>query len=56
MAQTPSNRRHEAREAFDPNCSPMELCQYKNPSYIKDWMDGWEEAEEAYYAEQEDDY
>jgi hypothetical protein len=49
MGETPSKRRRRAREAYDPNCDPMEVYPYKKGTYayienMVDWLDGWAEA------------
>ena len=56
MGQTPSNRRREGRNAFDPNVLPNELNPWLNEKkdaymvdvHARDWMDGWNEAHEEY--------
>lgn len=53
MSQTPSNRRREGREAFDPEMVPD--CPYKDPSKRADWLDGWNEAKETHHQEQADE-
>ncbi|MBT8489492.1 MAG: hypothetical protein KJN62_00425 [Deltaproteobacteria bacterium] len=60
MAQTPSRRRREGRNAFDPQVSREERDMI-NPymsskswyarSHAKDWNDGWKEAEVKYEME-----
>ena len=53
MAETPSKRRRKGREAFCPGGDPMDFQPYKVGSwgydfYLKDFLDGWKEAEEQY--------
>lgn len=50
---THSARRRQGREAFDKNTNPEDVCPYKSNIYgwiekRQDWMDGWNEAEEAF--------
>ena len=56
MSETLEDRKREARQAYDPNRSPFEVCPYKNPSYIEDWLKGWNEAEDALHAGEGDYY
>lgn len=49
MSETPSARRRKGRMAFHPGVDPMEEQPYKKGTfaydfYLKDWMDGWNEA------------
>ena len=60
MGQTPSNRRREGRNAFDPTLDPESTCRYKDPGKKEDWMDGWNKAKndcemEQLVAEAEDE-
>ena len=53
---TPSKRRRMGREAYEPGADPMDLQPYKKESWgyktqLGDWLDGWKEAEETFYAE-----
>ena len=56
MAETPSKRRRKGREAFEPGCDPNELNPWLNEKkdtwfadvHAQDWLDGWNEAKEAY--------
>ncbi len=56
--ETPSKRRRDGRNAFDPNTDPMEVQPY-NPntwSYglqIKEWLEGWHEGREIWEAKQD---
>lgn len=52
---SPSQRRREARRAYDPNCGPMDICPYKSPFYIEDWLDGWKQGEEEYNKRMEEE-
>jgi len=53
-SRTPSHRRREGREAFEPGLDPTAFCPYRGrhwdaqASYRQDWLDGWNEAKEAY--------
>lgn len=57
MSETPSKRRRKGREAFSPGANPMEFQPYKLGTWVydyhlRDWLDGWKEAEEQFEAEQ----
>lgn len=57
MSETPSRRRRKGREAFIPYENPMDHQPYKPGSWafemhLKDWLDGWNEAQEDFYEEQ----
>ena len=59
MAETPSNRRRKGREAFVPDYDYMDLQPYKKGTwaytyYLKDWIDGWNEAQRAWDVEQKE--
>ena len=59
MAETPSKRRRKGREAFCPGGNPMDFQPYKVGSwgydfYLKDFLDGWEEAEKQYNIDSEE--
>lgn len=58
MAQTPSSRRREGRNAFDSQCSDSDrdglnpylpAKTWRQAIKADDWMDGWKEAEERHY-------
>jgi len=60
MAETPSKRRRQGREAFIPGENPMDWQPYRRGSWgydyhLRDWLDGWKEAEEVFNKEQEAD-
>ena len=57
MSETPSNRRRKGRQAFEPYVDPMEMQPYKEGTWaykmdLKDWLDGWKEAQDAFEAEE----
>jgi len=50
---TPSRRRKNGRECFDPDLNPENHNPYSKDSlYYEDWMEGWYEAAEIYNKEQ----
>ena len=58
MSETPSKRRRKGREAFCPGADPMDFQPYKKGSwnydyYLKDFLDGWKEAEDAWEPKEE---
>ena len=58
MATTPSKRRRLGRQAFEPDCDPMDFQPYNKDFwgydiYLTDWIQGWNEEKERYEAEQE---
>ena len=60
MTETPSARRRKGREAFVPDCDPMDVQPYTLRSWIyiyhlKDWLEGWKEAKETYEAQKKDE-
>ena len=57
MSETPSKRRRKGRDAFTPGADPMEFQPYEKNSWaynmdLKDWLDGWHEAEVVFDAEE----
>jgi hypothetical protein len=59
MSETPSNRRRKGRNEFEPGVDPMDIQPYKEGTWgyqmnLKDWLDGWKEAEEAYLEQEEE--
>ena len=53
MSETPSKRRRKGREAFEPDCDPMDFQPYKVGSwnynmFLQDFLDGWKEEEKLY--------
>ena len=58
MAQTPSKRRREGREAFETGYS-IEECPYSSDFYQDDWVEGWNQGyndEQAKREEKDWDY
>lgn len=59
MPKTPSKRRRDGRNAFDPSVEdPTSMCPYKKDSWgyefrLRDFLDGWEEARVGYEKEME---
>ena len=56
MSGTPSKIRRKGREAFQPYEDPMDHQPYEKGWWaykinLQDWLDGWEEAREAYEAQ-----
>ena len=50
---TPSKKRRMGKEAFSPGCDPMDVQPFKTDSWgyrkdLKDFLDGWKEAEKEY--------
>jgi hypothetical protein len=50
---TPSQRRRQGREAFQPDSDPLDFQPYKKGEfayahYLGDWLEGWHEAEVEY--------
>ena len=50
---TPSKRRQQGREAFDPNTDPADVIPYNKDQwgydiYVEDFLDGWTESQEHY--------
>jgi rubrerythrin len=59
MSETPSNRRRKGRNDFEPYVDPMEIQPYKEGTWaydmnLKDWLDGWKEAEETFNAKEKE--
>lgn len=60
MSETPSKRRRKGREAFIPGENPEDRCPYDKNKwgydfYLRDFRDGWREAEEQWEAEQKEE-
>ena len=50
FGSTPSGRRRSGREAYSPGVDPMDVQPYAKGSwsYLEDWFDGWNEAQQNY--------
>ena len=56
---TPSSRRRDGRNAFQPCADPEEACPYKKGGwnykyYYPDFLEGWKESEKEYQEEKEE--
>ncbi len=49
---SPSRRRRDGRNAFEPDTNPQEICPYTRGFMYdvkrRDWLEGWEEARSQY--------
>jgi hypothetical protein len=57
---TPSKRRRMGRKAFVPYENPEDHTPYKKDAwgydiYMADFLEGWKEAEDAWYAEEKEE-
>ena len=52
--KSPTGRRREGRNNFDPSVSPSDVCPYKKPEYCMDFQDGWDEARKDWERRQEE--
>ncbi len=54
---TPSSRRREGRNAFEPGLTDSEAlaqCPYRDSYSSEDWMDGWHEEQATFDSQQEE--